>query len=68
VEGGMKFPSETTLQQYVIQVIHPNGQAKLLTDDSGVLTFNDRDHAERMTWRLAYCNSGDLYEVTELPK
>jgi hypothetical protein len=63
----MKFPFETTLQQYAIKVIRRDGQTKLFADDSGVVTFDGRDRAERMTWRLAHCNSGDLYEVTELP-
>jgi hypothetical protein len=67
VEDGTKFPSETTLQQYAIKANQPDGQTKLLADDSGALTFDSRSRAERVTWRLAYCNSGDLYEVTSVP-
>jgi hypothetical protein len=67
-ESGMQFGFEPTLQQYAIKVIRADGQTKLLSDAAGVLIFDSRDHAERMTWRLAYCNSGDLYEVTELSR
>jgi hypothetical protein len=67
-ESGVQFCFAPTLQQYAIKVIHPDGQTKLLADAGGVLIFDSRDHAVRMTWRLAFDNTGDLYEVVELPK
>ena len=51
--------------QYAITIIHPNGETELFADPSGVVEFSSRDDAERMTWRLAACNDGNLYEVTE---
>jgi hypothetical protein len=67
-ESGMQFWFEPALQQYAIKIIRPDGQTKLLSDDAGVLTFDSRERAERITSRLAYCGSGDRYEVTELPR
>jgi hypothetical protein len=55
--------------QFKINVIHPDGRTKPLSDHSGVLKFRDREHARRMTERLAVCgDEGDRYEVIELPK
>jgi hypothetical protein len=54
------------MQSYTITVIKRDGSRKLLSTDYGVMTFRDREHAERMTHRLAASDdSGDLYEINE---
>jgi hypothetical protein len=54
--------------QFAIQIIKPSGLRELLKDNSGVLGFTTRKHAERMTERLAACGSSDdVYEVVEQP-
>jgi hypothetical protein len=55
--------------QYAIKVIHRNGQENLLADHGGVMTFITREHAERLTHRLAACADASVsYEVIEQPR
>jgi hypothetical protein len=63
VNGNPSSPVE-----YAVRILSPDNQAKLLADHSGVRRFSSRDHAERMTHRLAFNNTGDLYEIVELPR
>lgn len=52
--------------QHTITVTHRDGRSELLRDHSGVMEFRSREHAERMTHRLAACaTDGDRYEVTK---